>query len=51
MKNKAQTIRNVVAELEEYGISLYGPNIDVENEVEYPALRDWGKEEEGSGVP
>lgn len=45
MRNRPQTIRNVIAELEELGLTVYGPNIDVESMIAYPSLKNWNAEE------
>jgi hypothetical protein len=40
-----KTLKNVVQYLEDIGLSVYGPNVDLESGIRFHALRDFNPEE------
>lgn len=40
-----QTIRKVIRYLEDHGLSVYGPNANLETKTIYPANRDFGADD------
>jgi hypothetical protein len=42
---RGSTIRKVIEYLEEHGLSVYGPNANLETKIIYPACRDFNAED------
>lgn len=40
-----KTVKKVLAWLEEGGLNVYGPNIDIEKRILYPGCRDFSADE------